>query len=444
MINAIILAAGMGSRMKTDLPKCAFPILKKPMIKYILDALDKTIVENRVIVVGYKKEVLYGMLKDEKFAVQEKQLGTADAVKTAIPYLNDGVTIILPGDTPLIDSRFIDNIIKSHIEGENDVTICTARLENPFGYGRIVREKGKIKRIVEEKDATGEIKIINEVNTGIIVINNDYLKVAINKIDNKNAKGEYYLTDIINFTNKIGSHTLGDTNLIQGINDLYQLSIVEKSLIDSVLKQHMLNGVNIINPSTVTIGADVVIESGATIYPNSLILGNTIIKKGAIVGPSTELYNATICENVRCMESVVYDSTINKDSVIGPFAHIRMNAVIGEANRIGNFVEVKNSTTGFNTKASHLSYLGDATIGSKVNVGCGAITVNYDGKIKSKTIIEDNVFIGCNSNLIAPVTIKKDAFIAAGSTITDDVENEDLAIARSKQINKKGYARKYK
>lgn len=444
MINAIILAAGKGTRMKSEFPKCAFPILKKPMIKYILDALDKTNIDNRVIVVGYKKEVFYGMLPNETFAVQEKQQGTADAVKCAIGYLKDGITIILPGDTPLINSRVIDNLISSHIKSENDITICTTILDNPSGYGRIIREDGEIKRIVEENDASSEIKIINEVNTGIMVVNNDYLKKAITKIDNKNAKGEYYLTDIINFTNKIGDHTLGDSNLIQGINDLYQLSIVEKNLLNSIKKKHMLNGVNIINPDTVTIGADVEIESGVTINPNSFIMGNTIIKKGAIIGPSTELFNATICENVLCRESVVYDSVINKDSVVGPFSHIRMNTIIGEANRVGNFVEVKNTVTGYNTKASHLSYLGDSEIGSKVNIGCGSITVNYDGKNKYKTVIGDNVFVGCNSNLIAPLNIEKDAFIAAGSTITDDVKESDLAIARSKQINKKGYARKYK
>ena len=440
MINAIILAAGLGSRMRTDLPKCAFPILKKPMINYIIDALEDSKVENRVIVVGYKKEVLFEMLPNETFAVQEKQLGTADAVKCAINKLKDGITLILPGDTSLINAKLIDDIINSHINENKDITICTSIIDDPHGYGRIVKSNDSIK-IVEEKDASNDIKMIKEINAGIYVVNNNYLKDAINKIDNNNAKGEYYLTDIINFTNSINVYQIDEIN---GINDLYQLSLVEKKLIDKILKGYMLNGVNIINPSTVTIGPNVIIESGVTIYPNSFIMGNTIIKKNSIIGPSTELFNATIMENVLCRQSVVYDSTIKPNATVGPFAHIRMNSIIGEKNRIGNFVEVKNSKLETNTKASHLSYLGDSEIGSNVNIGCGSITVNYDGKNKSKTVIGNNVFVGCNSNLIAPIKIDDNAFIAAGSTITEDVEKDDLAIARNRQINKKGYARKYK
>ena len=440
MINAIILAAGLGSRMHTDLPKCAFPILKKPMINYILDALDHSNVDNRVIVVGYKKEVFYEMLPNETFAVQEKQLGTADAVKCAINKLKDGITLILPGDTPLIATKLIDDIIESHVKSGKDITVCTSVIDNPTGYGRIVRANDSIK-IVEEKDASKDIKMINEINAGIYAVNNEFLKNAINKIDNKNAKGEYYLTDILNFTNSINTFEIDEIN---GINDLYQLSIVERKMIDKILKGYMVHGVNIINPSTVTIGPDVLIEEGVTIYPNSFIMGKTVIKKNSIIGPSTELFNATILENVVCRHSVVYDSTIKPNATVGPFAHIRMNSMIGEKNRIGNFVEVKNSKLQTNTKASHLSYLGDAEIGSNVNIGCGSITVNYDGKNKSKTVIGNNVFVGCNSNLIAPVKIEDDAFIAAGSTITEDVGKDDLAIARNRQINKKGYARKYK
>ena len=444
MINAIILAAGMGTRMKVDIPKCAFPILKKPMIKYIIDTLKEIEVENRIIVVGHKKEVFFEILKEETFAYQEKQLGTADAVKAAIPMLKDGVTIVLPGDTPLIDKEDIKKLIDIQNKENNDMTICTTVLTNPTSYGRIVRENGVIKKIVEEKDASSEIKKINEVNTGIMVFKNEFLKDAINKIGCNNAKGEYYLTDIVEFAKTISSYTLENADSILGINDLYALSIVENKLIDSIRKKHMLNGVNIINPISTVIGADVVIEEGVVIYPNSFIMGNTVIRKNAIIGPQTEIYNSTILENAICKQSVIYDSTVGKGATVGPFAHIRMNANIGEKNRIGNFVEVKNSTTDYNTKASHLSYLGDSIIGKNVNIGCGSITVNYDGKKKSQTIIGNNVFVGCNSNLIAPIKIEDDAFIAAGSTITNDVEKEDLAIARSKQINKKGYARKYK
>lgn len=444
MINAIILAAGKGERMKSDVPKCAFPILKKPMINYILDTLKKTKVDNRVIVVGHKKEVFFEMLKDEEFAIQENQLGTADAVKCAINKLKDGITIVLPGDTPLISNLLINKLLDLQLKDNNDMTLCTMIVENPFGYGRIIRENNKIKRIVEEKEATKEIKEIKEVNTGIMVFNNEFLKKAIKKIDNNNSKGEYYLTDIINFAKDISSYTLDDPNMLMGINDLNALNIIEEKLEKEIKKNLINSGVYIINKDSVTIGPDVEIAPGVTIYPNSFIMGKTKIEKNAIIGPSTELYNATINENVLCRQSVVYDSTILKDATVGPFAHIRMNTIVGEKDRIGNFVEVKNSTLGVNTKASHLSYLGDSEIGNNVNIGCGSITVNYDGKKKSKTVIGNNVFVGCNSNLIAPITIEDDSFIAAGSTITDNVEKEDLAIARSKQINKKGYARKYK
>ncbi|MCR5308444.1 MAG: bifunctional UDP-N-acetylglucosamine diphosphorylase/glucosamine-1-phosphate N-acetyltransferase GlmU [bacterium] len=445
MINAIVLAAGKGTRMKTDLPKCAFPILEKPMINYIMDALDKTKVEKRIVVVGYKKEVFYDLLKNNcVFATQENQLGTADAVKAALNYLDDGITLIIPGDTPLINYEKINSLIETELALKKDITILTTFLDNPTGYGRIIRENGKIVRIAEEKDAYEDEKLIKEVNTGIMVVDNKFLKEAIHKIDNNNFKKEYYLTDLLKFTTDIASIILDDNDILYGINDLYALSRVEDMVRRNILKKHMLNGVNIINPESVTIYPDVVIEDGVTILQGSFISGNTIIKKGAIIGPNSELHNANVLENAKVKHSVVYDSRIGKGATVGPFAHIRMNAIIGEGNRIGNFVEVKNSILGTTTKASHLSYLGDSEIGNNVNIGCGSITVNYDGKKKSKTVIGNNVFVGCNSNLIAPIEIKDNAFIAAGSTITDNVDDNDLAIARSRQINKKGYAKKYK
>ena len=444
MINAIILAAGRGTRMKSDIPKCAFPILEKPMIQYIMDALDKTKVDKKIVVVGYKKEVFFELLKNVCFAEQKNQLGTADAVKAAIPYLDDGITLIIPGDTPLINYERLNSLIEVELTLNKDIALLTTYLDNPTGYGRIVRENGKIIRIAEEKDAYDDEKLIKEVNTGIMVVKNSFLKKAINKIGNNNAKKEYYLTDIVNFTDDITSVILDNNELLYGINDLYTLSLVEDMVRSEIIKRHTLNGVNIINKNTVTIYPDAEIDCGVTIYPNTFIKGHTIIKKGAFIGPNTELCNATVLENAKVKHSVVYDSTIGANTTVGPFAHIRMNTVIGPNNRIGNFVEVKNSVLGDTTKASHLSYLGDSQIGNNVNIGCGSITVNYDGRKKHKTIIGDNAFIGCNSNLIAPVTIGNNAFVAAGSTITNDVNDNDLAIARSKQINKNDYAKKYK
>lgn len=444
MINAIILAAGKGTRMKTEMPKCIFPILKKPMLSYILSSLDESIVENRIIVVGHKKEMFYEMYEDELFAIQENQLGTADAIKSTLPMLDDGISIILPGDTPLISKDLINDMISFQKSNDYDLVVGTINMDNPFGYGRIVKNNDYISKIVEEKDASSEIKKIREVNSGIMVVKNSILKEYIPKIKNNNAKNEYYLTDLIEIVGNAISYEITDKDSLMGINDLYTLSVVEKKLSIDIKKKLMLDGVNIINPDTVIIGPDVKISSGVTIYPNTFITGNTIILENAIIGPNSELHNAKICENALCRHSVIYDSTISKDAEVGPFTHLRMNAVVGEKGRVGNFVEIKNSTLGYNTKSAHLSYLGDSTIGDKVNIGCGSITVNYDGKKKSRTVIGNNVFVGCNSNLIAPITIADNSFIAAGSTITDDVDENDLAIARARQVNKKGYAKKYK
>ena len=266
------------------------------------------------------------------------------------------------------------------------------------------------------------------------------------EIKNNNAKGEYYLTDIVEILSKeakIGTFTIKDTYKLNGINDLYTLSLVEKQFREAILKKHMLNGVNIVNPETVTIGNDVTIEAGTTIYQGSLILGKTSIGRNCVVGPNSEIFNSTLKDGSKLLHSVCYDSTLEENSSVGPFSHIRMNTVVGQDNRIGNFVEMKNSVIGPKTNVAHLTYVGDTDCGGGVNFGCGTVTVNYDGKNKYRTTIGDNVFIGCNSNLIAPVNIGSESFIAAGSTITDSIDANDFAIARAKQVTKKGYAKKF-
>lgn len=434
---AIVMAAGMGSRMNSNIPKCAFPLLNKPMIEYIVDSLLESNIDEIICVIGHKGNDIKEILNDRvTYVTQEKQLGTANAVLHALPLLDAGSTIILPGDIPLIDTSIINELIKTHIDNKNKLTVTTMNIDNPYGYGRIVR--GEKLKIVEHKDATEDILKINEVNAGVFFIDNELLKYVLPKVNNDNSKKEFYLTDIVEMCDA-STHTVIDSYKLSGVNDLYALSVVESYLRNDINKQHMLNGVNIINPNTVTISIDTTIESGVTLMPNTLVVGRSSIAKNSIVGPNTEIYNSIINENVSINNSVVRDSIINENSSVGPFAHIRMGSIIGEGNRIGNFVEVKNSQTNFNTKAAHLSYIGDSTVGSNVNFGCGSITVNYDGKVKSKTTIEDNVFIGCNSNLIAPITIKSNSLIAAGTTVTEDVECGDLAIGRVKQSNKKGY-----
>ena len=449
MNNAIILAAGKGTRMKTELPKCAFPLLKKPMVTYIIEALESINIDQIICVVGHKKEVLQDILKDRvKYAIQEEQLGTGHAVKCALDFIDDnGYTIILPGDTPLIDKEILDQLIEVHKSNKNDFTIGTIVLENPFGFGRIVRDSSNsVLRIVEEKDASEEERKIKEINTGLFLVDNYLLKKALLEIKNNNAKGEYYLTDIVEILSKeakIGTFTIKDTYKLNGINDLYTLSLVEKQFREAILKKHMLNGVNIVNPETVTIGNDVTIEAGTTIYQGSLILGKTSIGRNCVVGPNSEIFNSTLKDGSKLLHSVCYDSTLEENSSVGPFSHIRMNTVVGQDNRIGNFVEMKNSVIGPKTNVAHLTYVGDTDCGGGVNFGCGTVTVNYDGKNKYRTTIGDNVFIGCNSNLIAPVNIGSESFIAAGSTITDSIDENDFAIARAKQVTKKGYAKKF-
>jgi bifunctional UDP-N-acetylglucosamine pyrophosphorylase / glucosamine-1-phosphate N-acetyltransferase len=445
---AIVLAAGKGTRMKTDLPKCAYPLLKKPMIAYIVENLKMTkLVDEIVVVVGHKKEVIQEILNDTvSYAIQEEQLGTGHAVKMAQDLLGDknGDTIILPGDMPLIDNVILEEVIKTHKVYRYDLTVVSTKVDNPKGYGRIVRNGSDfLHAIVEENDATDTQKGIKEINTGIYVIKNKLLFATLDKIQNKNAKGEYYLTDIVSILKKednlIGTFDLKTPYKAMGINDLYALSIAEEKLRDDINTRLMISGVAMINPKTITIGDNVVIESNVTIHPNTYITGQSVIKSGAQIGPNTEIHNSIIGESVVCKHSLVYNSEVQENSTIGPFAHLRNGAKIGPNNRIGNFVEVKNSQTGSETKASHLAYIGDATVGERVNFGCGSITVNYDGKNKYKTLIGDDVFIGCNVNMIAPIKIDDNVLIAAGSTLNKNVPKGSLAIARAYQVNKENY-----
>lgn len=447
---AIVLAAGKGTRMKTELPKCAFPILKKPMIEYIIENIEESVVDETICVIGYEKEIFEKMLGERvNFAYQEQQLGTGHAVMATKEIMANkrGTTIILLGDMPLIDNKIIDKVISYHCDRGNDLTVVTTEFANPKGYGRIIRnEYSNIEAIVEHNDCTEEQKRIKEVNTGIYVVNNSDLYKVLDNIQLNERKGEYYLTDIVEIMKKdyiVGTFVLWDSTKVMGVNDLFSVSVAEKVLREKINKFHMLNGVSIINPETVTIGHDVSIESNVTIYPNTYITGPSVIKTGAKIGPNTEIHTSIIHENVKVQHSLIHDSEIHTNTVVGPFAHLRNGANIGANNRIGNFVEVKNSKTGDGTKAAHLAYIGDTETGRNVNFGCGSITVNYDGVKKHKTMIGNDVFIGCNTNLVAPIEVGDNVFIAAGSTVTKNIPKGALAIARNKQINKADYAKNF-
>lgn len=447
---ALILAAGKGTRMRTELPKVAFPILKKPMISYIVENIEKSSIDEIVAIVGHKKEVIQDILGDHvSYAFQEEQLGTGHAVLCASDVLADkeGTTFILPGDMPLMEYPLMDKLIRAHEEMGNDLTVVTMMMEYPKGYGRIVRDEyGIVTGIVEENDCNETQKLIKEVNSSVYIVNNKLLFENVRKIQRNARKGEYYLTDIVNLmhqNHKVNTFIVRNPMVTMGINDLYGIAVAEKYLRDSINKGHMLAGVSMINPETITIGHNVIIEEGVWIYPNTTITGNTVIKKGAIIGPNSEVVDSIIHERAEIRHSIVLESEVGHDTTVGPFAHLRSHAVIGAHNRIGNFVEVKKSTTGENTKAAHLIYLGDATIGSNVNFGCGSVTVNYDGVKKHQTVIGDDVFVGCNVNLIAPIKVEDNVFIAAGSTVTEDIPKGALAIARNKQINKEDYSKNY-
>jgi bifunctional UDP-N-acetylglucosamine pyrophosphorylase/glucosamine-1-phosphate N-acetyltransferase len=443
---AIILAAGKGTRMKTDLPKCAYPLLKKPMIVYIIENLTKTgIIDEMITVVGHKKEVIQNILNSRvSYAVQEKQLGTGHAVLMAEDLIKeDGYSIILPGDMPLIDDQVIKEAIDFHESSQNDLTLVSTFVHEPEGYGRIIIRNEQLEAIVEEKDATEKEKEINQINTGIYIVDNKMLFEGLKKISNKNTQNEYYLTDIVKVfkeqKRRISTFILKKAFKAMGINDLYALSQAEAILRREINKTIMRSGVAMINPDTITIGDNVVIEENVTISPNCFITGNSVIKKNAFIGPSSEIHNSIIGENVQIQHSLIFNSEVKENSTIGPFAHLRNGAIIGKNNRIGNFVEVKKSITGDTFKASHLAYIGDAEIGDNVNFGCGSITVNYDGVNKYKTIIGDDVFVGCNANLIAPIILEDNSTIAAGSTLNKNVPKDSLAIARSYQVNKENY-----
>lgn len=443
---ALILAAGKGTRMRTELPKCAFPILGKPMIEYIVENIEKTDIDEIVAIVGHKKEVIMDLLKDRaKYAIQEQQLGTGHAALSAAPLLEgkEGTTFILPGDMPLMEYPLMDKLMRAHEEMGNDLTVVTMVVDYPKGYGRIVRDEyGTVKGIVEENDCTESEKQIKEVNSSVYIVDNKALFETLKQIKKNDRKGEYYLTDIVSLMHqsyKVNTFVVRNSMVTMGINDLYAISIAEKYLRDSINKGHMLSGVSMVNPETITIGHNVVIEEGVWIYPNTSITGNSVIKKGAIIGPNTEVKDSFIDEGAEIRHSLVIESKVGKKTTVGPFAHLRGHANIGDHNRIGNFVEVKNSTTGDDTKAAHLAYIGDAEVGERVNFGCGSVTVNYDGVKKHKTTIGNDVFIGCNVNMVAPISISDNVFIAAGSTVTKDIPKGSLAIARNQQINKEDY-----
>ncbi|MEK4090232.1 MULTISPECIES: bifunctional UDP-N-acetylglucosamine diphosphorylase/glucosamine-1-phosphate N-acetyltransferase GlmU [unclassified Viridibacillus] len=451
-VYAVILAAGQGTRMKSKLYKVLHPVCGKPMVEHVVDHIQTLDVERIVTIVGYGAEKVKEQLGEKsEYVLQAEQLGTAHAVQQVEPILGDleGTTIVICGDTPLIRPETMKALFEHHESNHAKATILTAIAEDPTGYGRILRSTDQqVAQIVEQKDATPEQRQVKEINTGTYCFDNKALFAALKLVKNDNAQGEYYLPDVIEILQKQGevvaAYVTENFAETLGVNDRFALSQAEETMRARINEQHMRNGVTIINPSNTYISVDAQIGRDTVIQPGVIIEGASSIGEDCIIGPNSHIQNSRIGNRTTVHSSVVRESVIGEDTAVGPFAHIRPDSDLGDRVKIGNFVEVKKTKIDNGSKVSHLSYLGDAEVGTEVNIGCGTITVNYDGKNKFKTVIEDNAFVGCNSNLVAPVTVGKGSYVAAGSTITKDIPADALAIARSRQENKDNYVTKLK
>ncbi|TSB45063.1 bifunctional UDP-N-acetylglucosamine diphosphorylase/glucosamine-1-phosphate N-acetyltransferase GlmU [Alkalicoccobacillus porphyridii] len=444
---AVILAAGQGTRMKSKLYKVLHPVCGKPMVQHVSDMLGRVGFEETVIVVGHGSDAVKAQLgEDMHYVLQSEQLGTGHAVLQADDLLKDkkGITVVLAGDTPLLTEETITALIEEHHSQQAKITVLTALADDPSGYGRVIRgEDGLVQRVVEHKDATDDERLVNEINTSTYCFDNELLFKALKEVGNDNAQGEYYLPDVIEILQKqgeiIAAYQSPEFSETYGVNDRVALANAETLMKQRINERWMRAGVTILDPANTYISANAIIGQDTVVHPGVSIQGNTTIGRDCIIGANSEIVNSFVSDGVEVRQSVIHDSTVAENVTIGPFAHIRPGSELGAEVRIGNFVEVKKSSLAKGAKAAHLSYVGDAEVGENVNLGCGTITVNYDGINKHKTTIEDGAFIGSNSNLIAPVHIGKDALVAAGSTITDDVPGKALSIARARQVNKDDY-----
>ena len=443
---AVVLAAGKGTRMKSSLHKVLHPVLGKSMVDHAVTNLQKIGVEKIVTVIGYEADSVRAELKDRvEYAMQTEQLGTGHAVKMAKDTINDDdIIVVLCGDTPLIEEETLKKLFDYHLENEYMATVLTTKVDDPTGYGRVIRDsEGNFARIVEQKDANEEELAVNEINSGIYCFKGDKLKEALDLLDNNNAQGEYYLTDTMKIIkdrgSKVGAFVGATIEELMGVNSRVQLSQAEAIMRKRINKRHMDNGVTIINPENTYIESNVQIGKDTIIEPGVMLKGNTEIGEECIIGMNSSITNSKIGNFTEIKISTIIDSAVGENTTVGPYAYLRPKSNVGNHVKIGDFVEVKNANIGDYSKASHLSYIGDADVGKDVNIGCGVVFVNYDGKNKFRSVVEDGAFIGSNSNLVAPVHIQHKGYIATGSTITEDVPDGALAIARQRQVVKEGW-----
>ena len=438
--KAIILAAGKGTRMKSKYPKVVHKVCGKEMVNHVISVSKKSGVNDIVAILGHESDVVKEKLpKDTMIAMQTEQLGTGHAVMMAKEYINDNDTIVvLCGDTPLVKEETLKRLFDYHIEHGYHATVLTTTVDNPTGYGRIIRDENKdLLKIVEQKDANEEEKKAKEINSGIYCFNGKSLRESLDLLDNNNAQGEYYLTDTIKIMRdkgqKVGAFNGSTIEELMGVNSRVELSKAEEIAKSSITD--LRKTVSLLN-SDVEIGNDTIV------YPGAMLRGNTKIGTNCVIGMNCSITNSQIGNYTEVQSSTIVDSTVGENTTVGPYAYLRPNSNIGNNVKIGDFVEVKNATIEDNSKASHLSYIGDAHVGKDVNIGCGVVFVNYDGKNKFKSTVKDGAFIGSNSNLVAPVTVEEKGYIATGSTITNDVPQGALAVARERQVIKEGWVAK--
>lgn len=441
-METIILAAGKGTRMKSKLPKVLHKVCGKPMLQHVIDAAKSAGSNREIVVIGSGAELVKESFSGVEFVLQAEQLGTGHAVLcTKEKFANSkGTVLVLCGDTPLFTPELLKKFVERHLDSNAAATVLTAEMPDATGYGRIIREDdGTFKKIVEHKDANSYERQISEVNAGVYCFDVEKLFAALSKVKNENAQGEYYLPDVLtilkNDSEKINAFVADDYKQTLGINSRVQLAEADKILRQRKNIAVMESGVTIIDPASTFIDCDVEVGQDTVIYPNTYLEGKTKIGENCALGPNSRLTNMTIGNNVQAQFCYCHDAEICNDVILGPYVHIRPGTKISDKVKIGNFVEVKNSNIGEGSKLPHLQYIGDTDMGAGCNMGCGTITVNYDGKKKHRTTIGNNVFVGCNSNLIAPVTVEDGAYIAAGSTINRTVPKDNLAIARSRQTN---------
>ena len=445
MVAVAILAAGRGTRMKSDLPKVCHTMGSLSLVERVLKSCLSLAPSRLLVIVGYQSERVKKSLEaysNVEFVEQTEQLGTGHAVQQLLPHL-DGFTddlLILNGDVPLLRPSTIKQLLETHQAHQNAATLLTAHLPNPQGYGRVFCDDGNLlNQIVEDRDCTPTQKQNCRINAGVYCFNWPQLAQALPKLEANNDQKEYYLTDVVNFLEPVMAVDVEDYQEILGINDRKQLANAYEILQTRVKDDWMKAGVTLINPDSITIDDTVELQPDLTIEPQTHLRGNTQIGSGSRIGPGSLIENSQLGENVTVLYSVVSDSVVKEGTRIGPYAHLRGHVEVGESCRVGNFVELKNTTLGDRTNVAHLSYLGDAQLGNKVNIGAGTITANYDGVKKHRTQIGDRTKTGSNSVLVAPLTLGQDVTIAAGSTVTDDVPDDCLVLARARQVVKPGW-----